>query len=313
MATTPENIRWSEPRFSISQISTLPASFADDLAAYTTAGLDGMGIWELKLPEDGDDTAALEAFAASGLEPASAVPAIPSPLPLPLLGGPTDPQQRIDALCASIHRLAAFGAPAIVCLTGCGRGLDSDRAYAIVVDALRTLAGEAELAGTLIALEPYQAEGGGEWTIVSTIPEALELIAEAGGHSSLGLQFDAWHLWNTDPVLDAVAEHIDRIVGVHVNDYRSPTRGGCDRVLPGDGIAELPVLLGALDAAGWDGLYDLEIFSDDGTFGSPYPDSLWDLPTAELARRGRAAMAAAWDTMRRLAPVGQPQQHKEGE
>ncbi|HUK43691.1 MAG TPA: sugar phosphate isomerase/epimerase family protein [Gaiellaceae bacterium] len=313
MATTPENIRWSEPRFSISQISTLPASFADDLAAYTTAGLDGMGIWELKLPEDGDDTAALEAFAASGLEPASAVPAIPSPLPLPLLGGPTDPQQRIDALCASIHRLAAFGAPAIVCLTGCGRGLDSDRAYAIVVDALRTLAGEAELAGTLIALEPYQAEGGGEWTIVSTIPEALELIAEAGGHSSLGLQFDAWHLWNTGTVLDDVAEHIDRIVGVHVNDYRSPTRGWCDRVLPGDGIAELPVLLGALDAAGWDGLYDLEIFSDDGTFGSPYPDSLWDLPTAELARRGRAAMAAAWDTMRRLAPVGQPQQHKEGE
>ena len=78
----------------------------DDLEAYAAAGLDGIGIWELKLPEDGDDGAALEAFERSGLESASAVPLVPSILPLPRLGGPTDPAERIDALCASIHRLA---------------------------------------------------------------------------------------------------------------------------------------------------------------------------------------------------------------
>jgi sugar phosphate isomerase/epimerase len=301
------------PRFSISQISTFPASFEDDLVAYAGAGLDGIGIWELKLSEDGDDARALETFEASGLEPASAVPTIPSPLPLPLLGGPTEPQERIDAICASIHRLAAFGAPGIVCLTGSGIGIDPDRAREIVVDALRTFAAEAELAGTRIAFEPYQANGGAEWTIVSTIPGALELIAEAGGSPSLGLQFDTWHLWNTPTVLDDVAGHIDRVAGVHVSDVRQPERGWCDRVLPGDGVADLAALLGALDAAGWDGLYDLEIFSDNGTFGSPYPDSLWDVPPVELARRGRAACAAAWETVRRLAPAGQPQQPKEDE
>jgi sugar phosphate isomerase/epimerase len=301
------------PRFSISQITTFPASFDEDLAAYAAAGLDGIGIWELKLPEDGDDARALEAFAASGLEPASAVPTIPSPLPLPLLGGPTDPAERIDAVCASIHRLAAFGAPGIVCLTGTGAGLDPDRARQIVVDALRTFAAEAELAGTRIAFEPYQANGGDEWTIVSTIPDALDLIADAGGSRSLGLQFDTWHLWNTPTVLDDVPAHIDRIAGVHISDVRRPTRGWCDRVLPGDGVADLIALLGALDAAGWDGLYDLEIFSDNGIFGTHHPDSLWDVPPADLARRGRASSAAAWDTVRRLAPVGQPQQPKEGE
>ena len=41
-------------------------------------------------------------------------------------------------------------------------------------------------------------------------------------------------------------------------------------MLPGDGIADLAAMLGALDAAGWDGLYDLEIFSDNGTFGTAY-------------------------------------------
>ncbi len=107
----------SRPRFSISQVSTLTASFADDVRVYAAGGLDAIGIWEMKLG-DGPDTEALEQFAASGLGAASAIPAVPSVLPLPLLPGPDDPQERIEAVCASIHRLAAFGPTAIVCLTG---------------------------------------------------------------------------------------------------------------------------------------------------------------------------------------------------
>ena len=55
-------------------------------------------------------------------------------------------------------------------------------------------------------------------------------------------------------------------------------------MLPGDGIADLPRLVGALDAAGWDGYYDVEIFSDNGAFGTTYPDSLWDVQPTDLAR-----------------------------
>src|SRR5205823_7095554 len=72
------------PRFSISQVSTLAASFADDVHAYTRAGVDGIGIWELKLG-DGPDDEERELVAASGLGCATAVPAVPSMLPLPLL------------------------------------------------------------------------------------------------------------------------------------------------------------------------------------------------------------------------------------
>ena len=82
---------------------------------------------------------------------------------------------------------------------------------------------------------------------------------------------------------------------MHIADWREPTRGWADRVLPGAGVADLPAIVGALDAAGWDGYYDLEIFSDNGTFGNAWPDSLWDVPTEELARRGRAAFERMWE------------------
>jgi sugar phosphate isomerase/epimerase len=84
-------------------------------------------------------------------------------------------------------------------------------------------------------------------------------------------------------------------VGVHVCDVREPTRCFADRLLPGDGVADVPRILGLLDRAGWDGFYDLEIFSDNGAFGNALPDSLWDVPADELARRGRTAFLDCWE------------------
>jgi hypothetical protein len=84
------------PLFSISQITTLGSTFVSDLSDYAAAGVDGIGIWEIKLRQDGDHQA-LEQLEASGLGTAAAVPAVPSILPLPLMEGPSDPRARIDA------------------------------------------------------------------------------------------------------------------------------------------------------------------------------------------------------------------------
>ena len=283
----------TEPLLSISEISTLHASFADDVAAYSAAGLDGIGIWELKLGDPTEDARSLELLERSGLGTASAVPLVPSILPLPLLGGPTEPAERVEALLASIPRLAALGTKGIVCLTGSGRGLEPARARATVVEGLKRLAEAAGRAGVRIAVEPYQADDAAEWSIISTIGEAMELIDAAGGQPSLGIQFDVWHLWNCPRLLAEIARHSDRIVGVHVSDVRDPTRSFADRLLPGDGIADLTPIVQALDRAGWRSFYDLELFSDDGTFGSSHEGSLWAVPVAELAERGRAALQAA--------------------
>jgi sugar phosphate isomerase/epimerase len=277
-------------------VSTLAASFADDVRAYARAGLDGLGVWELKLG-DGPDDEALELFEASGLGSTSAVPDVPSILPLPLLPGPDDPRARIDSICASVHRLAAFRPSGVVCITGPAEGLDPDTARGLVVDGLREITAEAELAGVRMALEPFQREGLEEWSLVNTIGEAVELIEETGS-PALGIQFDVWHLWNTPDLFEEIEREVHRFVGVHVNDRREPTRGWADRVLPGDGIAGVPVILGALERAGWDGCYDLEIFSDNGAFGTAYPDSLWDLDAAELVRRASESFTRCWQERR---------------
>jgi sugar phosphate isomerase/epimerase len=290
-----------EPRVSVSQITTVRSSFAGDVRRYSEAGLDGIGVWELKLGEDGD-APALEAFEASGLESAAAVPTFPSILPLPLLGGPEDPAERVEAYCASLERLAPFRPSGLVCLTGTGQRRDPDEARSVVVEGLRTIAHEADRLGVRIGLEPYRRDGGELWSIVSSIPEAVSLIEDAGDPPSLGIQFDVWHLWDTRTLYDDIAAEVGRFAGVHICDYREPTRGWADRALPGDGSADVPGILRALDAAGWDGLYDIEIFSDDGTFGNAYPDSYWAAPAEETLARARSAFERCWSM--HLTPQG---------
>jgi sugar phosphate isomerase/epimerase len=273
------------PRFSISQITTLPASFEDDLHAYRAAGAEGIGIWEIKL-EDGREAEQLAALRESGLESTSAVPAVPSIAPIPI-PGPAEPRERVEAYCRGLRRLRPFEPSAVVLLTGAGE-------REAIVDGLRTIAAEARSLGLRIALEPYSRLGGEEWTIASTIPDAVELIEEANAADAVGILFDVWHLWDCDGLERDLEAEIGRIAGVHVNDVREPTRSFADRVLPGDGIADVPRILHALDGAGWNGFYELEIFSDNGAFGHAFSDSLWNVPARELAGRGREAFLSCW-------------------
>jgi sugar phosphate isomerase/epimerase len=250
-------------RLSISQITTVNQSFADDVEAYRAAGADGIGIWEMKLADD-----SLERFRASGLEAATAIPAVPSILPLPLMEGPADPAERVEAIQSCIRRLAPFEPPCVLFLTGPG----DDRAT--ILEGMRTIAAEGRACGVPVALEPVQREFAHFWTVVSSLAEAAALIEEAG--ADVGLMYDAWHLWR-EP-LEEIERHRDQVRGVHIADWREPTRNTNDRVLPGDGVVEFGPIFEALR---WEGFFDLEIFSD-----SELPGSLWRDDPRELATRG---------------------------
>ena len=53
------------PKFSVSQITTFHQTYEQDLDCYREAGVEGVGVWEFKLPE-GDDADALARSATPG-------------------------------------------------------------------------------------------------------------------------------------------------------------------------------------------------------------------------------------------------------
>jgi sugar phosphate isomerase/epimerase len=263
-------------RLALSEISTVSASFAEDVAAYAAAGFDGIGLWEMKLPQDDERNRAL--LVDAGLEVANCVPAVPSLLQLRLPGmeGPPDPSERLAALCASVRRLAAYEPECVLCLTGPVGERAPGEAHGLVVDGLRELAGVARESGARLGLEPATPRQRDTVSFVNSTAHALALLDEAG-LDDVGIMADTYNLWNDEPAaLEAAAA---RVTGLHVADDPGGDRE--DRVLPGEGGTRSAELVRALRAAGWAGFLDVEIFST--------PDRFWSLPVDEAARRAHAA------------------------
>jgi len=267
---------------SLSEISTPSASFRDDLRAYAAAGFDGIGIWEMKL--GADDEANLEAVRASGLSVTNCVPLVPSVLPNTVIEGPEDVETRIDSLCASVRRFAPFEPDCVLCLTGAAGDRSDEEARRLAIDGLQRIAAAADEAGVRLGLEPIHASEREALTLVTSIPEALELLDEAG-LPNVGIMVDLWHLWDTPDVERHLADNVDRITGVHVANWFEGERG--DRALPGEGTSRTAELMRLLRDAGWQGPWDVEIFGD-----PDQPDSLWSLDVDAAARRAYAAISA---------------------
>lgn len=267
-------------RLALSEISTVGASFAEDVAAYAAAGFDAIGIWELKLPPD--DGASRALLRERGLAVANCVPAVPSILQLriPGLEGPADPDERIEAICASVRRLAAYEPESVLCLTGPAGELGPAEARRLVAEGLRRIAEAAREAGVRLGLEPIHSRQRGEASFVHTVDEAVALLDEAG-LADVGVMADTYNLWHDS--LDALRRHAGRVTGLHVAD-EPPGPGRTDRVLPGEAGTRARETVALLRAAGWDGSVDVEIFSE--------PDRFWALPADEAARRAHAAAAA---------------------
>ncbi|MSO57745.1 MAG: sugar phosphate isomerase/epimerase [Thermoleophilia bacterium] len=269
-------------RLSLSAISTVQASFAEDVAAYASAGFDAIGLWEMKLPTS--DAANIALLAARGLGVSNCVPAIPSFLPLGIPGmeGPAEPEERIEALCASVRRLARYRPESVLCLSGPLGGRSTPEGRRIVVEGLRRVGAAAREADVPLALEPVHRSQRESVSFVNSISDAFALLDEAGLHDA-GILLDTFHVWDDPSVWDTIGRASYRIKGVHVADWPADERDP-ERALPGEGTSNTRDLLQMLDLAGFSGSLDAEIFSVPGGF--------WALPVDEAARRVHAALAA---------------------
>ena len=83
-----------KPKFSVSEITTFHQTYDEDLASYAEAGVEGIGIWEFKMPEDGEDAEALAKLKDSGLKATTMIPGTLSIYPVPFPGPMIPPSAR---------------------------------------------------------------------------------------------------------------------------------------------------------------------------------------------------------------------------
>jgi sugar phosphate isomerase/epimerase len=280
------------PMIALSQLGFPHTTFEQDLMIARAVGVAGISPDEGKLGAGGEADRMLRA----GLRAAIGTPTVQTILPMRPPGppvGPEDPAARIEAIVGAMRALRPFTPDTVLVITGPVGERTPREARAVVVEGLRTLATEAAALDLRIALEPMREDFRDGLTIVSSLPQTLDLLDEVGD-DRIGIIFDTWHLWDSDAVYASVPATAPRIHAVQIADYRDPTRAPMDRVAAGDGVAGIDRLVAALRSAGYAGWWDLEIFSDDGRGGFDLPDSLWKLDPADYARRQVDGFLNCW-------------------
>jgi len=172
-------------------------------------------------------------------------------------------QEVIDDNRRAIDEAAEIGAECLVMVVG---GLpegsrDLRRAHALVEDGLAATLDYGREVGMNIAIEPLHPMYAADRACVNTVRHALDICDRLG--AGIGCAIDVYHVW-WDPELRAQIARAgrERIMAFHICDWLVPTRDLLtDRGMMGDGVIDIPGLRAAVEAEGFDGLNEVEIFS----------------------------------------------------
>ncbi|MEV8148236.1 sugar phosphate isomerase/epimerase [Arthrobacter sp. NPDC080073] len=143
--------------------------------------------------------------------------------------------------------------------------------------AIEELEPYARDAGVRLALEPLHPLFVGTRSIVTTIAQALRIIADFP-EDTVGLLIDAYATSWDSRFHDDVLAAGPRIAGYQVSDFALPLPGPENmngRLFPGDGDIDFAPLTASIRRAGYTGPIEVEIFNDD----------IWKLPLETIIDR----------------------------
>jgi sugar phosphate isomerase/epimerase len=187
----------------------------------------------------------------------------------------------------AIDEAKALGAPCIVLVVGGlpqysrpGSAASKDIAGARgqVDDAIAEMLDYARQAQMPLAIEPLHPAYAADRACVNTTKQALDICDRLDPQRSgaLGVALDVYHIW-WDPELRPQIERAakDRLMAFHVCDWLVPTRDILnDRGMMGDGVIDIRSIRSAVEAQGFAGYAEIELFSHDW----------WDKPIDEVLR-----------------------------
>ncbi|MER7976191.1 sugar phosphate isomerase/epimerase family protein [Streptomyces sp. NPDC095817] len=248
-------------RFSVNQMTVKQLSLPDLVKSCLTLGVGGVGLWR-------------EPVRAHGVEAAAALVRDAGLTVTSLCRGgfltALDPAERANALDdnrAAVDEAATLGTDTLVLVSG---GLpagskDLHGARERIADALAELGPYAAARGVRLAVEPLHPMYAADRCVVSTLAQALDL-AERFPAEQVGVTVDTYHLWwdDTAPAQIARAGTSGRIHAFQLADWTTPLPEGVlnGRGQLGDGSIDFREWRGYVEAAGYTGPIEVELFND---------------------------------------------------
>ncbi|GAA2942876.1 MULTISPECIES: sugar phosphate isomerase/epimerase family protein [Streptomyces] len=249
-------------RLSVNQETVRQLSLPELAESCAKAGVGQVGLWRAPVREYGIERAG-KLMKDAGLTVTSLC-----------RGGfltATGPAERARALednRAAVDEAAGVGTDTLVLVSGGLPPGDKDLygARERIADALAELAPYAGERGVRLAIEPLHPMFASDRCVVSTLSQALDL-AERFPAEQVGVVVDAYHIWWDDqvPAQIARAGAGGRIHSFQLADWITPLPAGVlvGRGQLGDGSVDFRFLRRHVEATGFDGPIEVEIFNED--------------------------------------------------
>jgi sugar phosphate isomerase/epimerase len=169
----------------------------------------------------------------------------------------------LDDNLRALEEAVAFEAACLVLVVG---GLppgsrDLAGARRQVEDGIAALLVHARAAGMPLAIEPLHPMYAADRACVNTLAQALDICERLG--PGIGVACDVYHVWWDPALQDQIARAgRERLLAFHICDWLRETRDLLlDRGMMGDGVIDIPLIRSWVEAQGFDGFHEVEIFS----------------------------------------------------
>ena len=178
----------------------------------------------------------------------------------------TDPKRRsaaIDDNLKAIDEAASLGAPLVVLVCGSAPDQSLAESRKQIKDGIAACLGHAKSAKVRLAIEPLHPMYAAERSAINTLEQANDM-AESLNSPWVGIALDVYHVW-WDPDLEKEIMRCGRsgnLAAFHICDWKSPMLDMLnDRGLMGEGCIPIREIRGMMEAAGFRGFVEVEIFS----------------------------------------------------
>lgn len=254
-------------RLSLNQITTNGWSVPEAVAGCARAGVGWIGLWRHKVAETGllESAGLVREY---GLRVSSLCRG-------GSFTGVSPDGATVDGVAdtlAAIKEAATLGAEVLVLVVGGIADGDLPGSRQRVVDGLAEVVPFAREQGVRLALEPLHPIQCAERSVLSTLDQALS-VAAPYPPEEVGVIVDEFHVWWDPRIEESIAAAEGRIAGFHVCDQLVPLPDPLlGRALPGDGPIDHRRLRSCVEAAGYHGPIEVEVFNAE----------LWRRPGAEV-------------------------------